>query len=960
MAHGIRRALWLLLMLAAAVRADTYQYDVFGQLRYIQRDDGSVIHFFYDAAGSLLSVMPGEPVDTFRVTGIDPDVIRRGEQGEFVISGSGLESAVVVSPGAFLAVGAMEAADEAITFELAAGTDAPLGPHDLLVNVPGFDPVPVQVTVHDAPPTLAVFPTPIAIPPDGQPYGFSLRLSRAVDDDVSATLYTLDPELQVAPEVVTIAAGSREVPFALSATAEGVYPLHVNGAGAELQFPVFVTSEYRGVYFAVAPEVGVHRAGEHSGPELSALLLAPPVGVNRGSVVDTITPHGLAVGEVHELLISGQGLDGADGLEFGPAGGLAVLSLQPAADGHSVRALVQVAGSAELGLRRANLLRAGAPYPWSRPEGGHVLISGPAPAIHALLPHYVERGGTASIRVLGENLQHATAIEVIPPTALSIAVTSIAGDGRELVLGVSALATAAQGPRVLVVHSPTGSTPTVAEPANTLWVTDRDPTVYSPLMAPQVGVIPGGAPPAPDLELTDWSPAVGVSFGAIALDRNPAAWARGGTFQFRVQGHGLGAVTAVEVLPAEGLDLGEVVIQGDGTGVELAVAVAPDAALGLRTLRLHTATGTVPFADPARERVRITDPPPEITGLKPSRVSTGTVTTLRVFGHNLDQVSRVYSIPHQDISFAGPALAGNGGEVTVSMAVDSGAVAGPRVIVLESPAGESSHVPTSANTLHVSSEALLLMEPLMAPAVGVRLGEDDDTPPAPDAVLALAPLVGVDIPVTPVPVEHEYLRVGPYVGVSRGPAVHGLTRSPLMAGASGTLDLTGVALDRLAEAVLLPLEAGVEVTAISVTADARAARLSLNIPASVEAGRYRLHLIDADGQPLPFANAALASIPVAAGAPVVESISPIVGQPGDTFTLIIRGRHLNLLEAIEFTPGQGMQLGTGAQVSADGTRIEVPLHVHEDAALGARTLRVHTAGGASEASSVPANTFTVF
>lgn len=954
--HGIVRIIGLLFLalLAFTAMAERYEYDPTGQLRSIVRDDGTTLNFVYDAAGNLLSVSPQAPEGAV-IHGIDPDTIRRGQSGSFVIDGIGLAGATVVSPTTDLAISDVAASESSISFQMSADLAAELGPRALNVLVPGEPSAQVSVEVLSAGPVLSVTPTPIAIPPDGQTYGYGLRLSEADTVDWTVALSVDSPDITVNPPSAVIPAGSLTAPFQLASATEGVYRLTIEANGHTQTLPVFVTSEYRGINFAVAPLVGVTLAGGGGSAEAEGIVTAPLVGVSVGPLVRAITPDALERGTTQALAFSGAGLATADALSVMPADGVSVLEVAADADGRRVVATVAVDAFAPLGTRRVKLLHQGMAYPaWD----DRVLVADPAPRITGLLPHYVERGESTRVRVSGENLAQATGVAVSPATYVSAAIESVAADGRSMWVQVGATALAAEGPRTLIVTTPSGASDGTPSPANTFWVTDRDPPLYTPIMAPLVGVNLGDGPVGPEVQATLVSPAVGVTLGSTITARSPAAWGRGQSIALGMLGQGLSGVDGLSVTPAAGVSIQGLAVGADGRSVTADITVAADAALGMRRLHLTRAGVAIPFATAELATVHITTPLPAVTGVSPNRVGPGSVQSLRVVGSHLGQVTAVTAVPGGGLSLGVPTLAADGGSLTVPLAVTDSATPGERAIVLHSPAGASSAVPTVANTVTVTENTPFTVSPLMAPLVGVTLGEAAGG--GSTEALIMAPLVGVRVGEGGPGGSTELGIHTPQVGVAIGPAVFTAQASPLHSGLNGTVDLTGVGLDAIATADLVPQGQGVIVTGIATAADGRSARLTVEVSPLAETGPYALALAATGGQPIPLADPAAAVVDVAAAPPVVESISPIVGRPGETMLLTIRGTDLHKPTAVRFSPADGITVGSQFSASADGRTVTVPIHVNEDAALGARTLRIFTPGGGSDAASTPANTFTVY
>jgi hypothetical protein len=97
-----------------------------------------------------------------------------------------------------------------------------------------------------------------------------------------------------------------------------------------------------------------------------------------------------------------------------------------------------------------------------------------------------------------------------------------------------------------------------------------------------------------------YAPRVGVALGPVATALLPATLSAGSSGELIVQGTRLSEVASAGVTPPDGVVLGALTVNAEGTELRFPITIAPAAAAGARTLRLFTGTGSaVPVFDPS-------------------------------------------------------------------------------------------------------------------------------------------------------------------------------------------------------------------------------------------------------------------------------------------------------------------------------------------------------------------------
>jgi hypothetical protein len=223
------------------------------------------------------------------------------------------------------------------------------------------------------------------------------------------------------------------------------------------------------------------------------------------------------------------------------------------------------------------------------------------------------------------------------------------------------------------------------------------------LAAPLVGVVVESTVVAEAVKTTAAAGAVGVVIGSVAQSISPNGWLQGDSGSITVRGQGLDRVVSVSLTPASGLLLGSPVVSADGSVLTISLAVAPDAALLPRRLRLGTIAGEVPFLSADAALVAIGSVP-TMTSLSPIVVEQGRSTNVLVRGSRLKGVSAAVFEPTAGIGVAGPlqwAQDALGETLTVPVLVDAAAPTGLRVLRLLVPGGSTPAPASPVNSITV-------------------------------------------------------------------------------------------------------------------------------------------------------------------------------------------------------------------------------------------------------------------
>jgi hypothetical protein len=330
--------------------------------------------------------------------------------------------------------------------------------------------------------------------------------------------------------------------------------------------------------------------------------------------------------------------------------------------------------------------------------------------------------------------------------------------------------------------------------------------------------------------------------------------------------------------------------------------------------------------------------------------------TLTLNGRNMQNASQLRLEPSTGITVTNLAVNGAGTQATATISAAPGAVTGPRALILTTSAGDSAVVLTAQNTVTLVNTILYNVTPVTSAPLGVLLESN-----APPATLSVGPFVAADVGVVletaPPGPPQETVRAT-IVGVAVGPFATGVQAPPLIPTSTGTLVISGVALNDVTTVQIVPAT-GVAVGSLVFAPDGTqvSAPLTLtNAPAGLRGvrvfrGSSRVEFIPA--------GAGLNTFRIGVGVPHIDSLTPILESRNHTFDLLIRGQNFQDATAVRAEPPVGLTFDPAMTINGTGSELTVRVIVAPDAPLGPRVIRVFTPGGGSTGAAEPSNTFTV-
>ncbi|MCR6480212.1 hypothetical protein NU688_28925 [Variovorax sp. ZS18.2.2] len=489
---------------------------------------------------------------------------------------------------------------------------------------------------------------------------------------------------------------------------------------------------------------------------------------------------------------------------------------------------------------------------------------------------------------------------------------------------------------------------------------------YEPVASALVGVMVGTETKPVLLQSVDGlaSPLVGVAFGTYAKQLTPAAAVVGTSLTLKVEGEGLGAVSAMQFVPADGLTVGIPSVSADGKLLSVSVVIDAAATKSTRRVILSSATGRVPFTTATGDQFVVAAPAPRIDFVNPNVVTAGqSAVKLSMGGQNLRDIQSLRFEPPQGVvAIDAPVANADGTQIDITVQTDADAKSGPRTVVVTTAGGESSVAPTPGNTFQVAREIGANYRDLSSPMVGVQVGAI--SVPQEQAVgPVISAQVGVMVGQAPAASGQSVDPVtSPLVGLVVGSGAFEMTPAAGSVGTSVNVVVQGTGLSSVTAVEMLPAN---NLTVSKVVANTAGTQLSFTVAIDAAADktvrRVVLKTSDPANPVVPFLLSAKSQFLVAAQLPVVDiSVTPqVVVADGPRVDLIVRGRNLRDVLGVRFVPPQGITaLGTPV-ANADGTSMLVSAQASADAKTGPRVLVVKTVAGESSEVSIPANTVQV-
>lgn len=654
-----------------------------------------------------------------------------------------------------------------------------------------------------------------------------------------------------------------------------------------------------------------------------AVTVVPP---KPPIVVEGVTPGSLRRGESRSFQVTGQNLAGANVTTT--AAGLTLSNVSTSAT--SMSFTLAALASATLGDQTLTFTN-----PASAAGSATVVVTvldlpptvvtSPAPV--AVPPDNVAR--LIKLRLSRSDVvEHGFAVSINNTNIATVspANVSIAAGQTEANLLVTGRAV---GQTVLTLVSPTLGTVTTP-----VFVTTEFSGLNTSFALPLGVVVTPPSSPSSSQSVEVASNLVGVALGHHLADVSPRVFTIGtGPLPLVISGAGLDSVTAVSLVPGDGVTLGTSAASPDGRQLTVPVTVAADAPLTVRQVVLSS-SGRILAMRPDADRIKIVRPVPIIEWVSPLFAQTGSSSaSLTVSGRNFQDLQGVGFVPGDGISVGSPAVNPDGTLITVSFSVAADAPLGPRVVTVSTLGGTSPALPSAANTLAVVHGTAQDITPVAAAPLGVML--DQVVPPA-----------------------SQTFGVWPSnVGVILGSAVTSIRPAAGAIDSNVTLSIQGAGLGGVTAVQLSP-STGLTVGTPQLAPDGNSLTVTLAVAADAPQTMRTVQVL-AGSQRLAFASVEDSLFRVTPPPPRIDSISPLWVQPGAApSTLTLVGTHFENASRVSILPPDGMTL-SAPSVDAAGTTATVTLAANAGAATGPRVVTLTTPAGETSSTPGAANTLTV-
>ena len=817
------------------------------------------------------------------------------------------------------------------------------------------------------PPTIAVEPTPIALPPDNKPHNITVRLSKP--DYRENTLYfsvSDTAKALVTPSSVVIPAGQTSTNIIIQPVQAGTVSLSVTSNNLQsVSVPIFITTDFRGVNTSYSPPVGIVVATDATQVTRQESAMSASVGITTGAVLTSTTPQGWIVGDNPTLSLYGENIPAGVQVSLTPNTGIVTGPVTVGSDGRLIQVSFDTASDAAIGPRKLTIKDAsGNPIAFTDPSKAVVQIMSGMPSIDSIEPLLAIPGSRVNLTIHGHYLNQGM-VSLFPAAGINVdsVQTQVSADGRLLtaVLDITAAATA--NSRIVQVTTPAGATPGVYSPANTFTVVNGLGGSITPIASGLVGVKVGDTTSPPtSLELQPASLAVGVLLGSAITEVSPNGGVIGSTATVTLHGTGLDTVTSVALQPAAGTTVGSPSVNESGTELIFRVQIDLNADLGGRLLVLESNGQPLVFMRPSDahflianqlgpvysgllspavrvlngENVPVYSPLPlqplsepvgvllgaGIGSVSPNVGVTGTETTLTLRGVGLQEITAVSLTPSAGVTVGSPQVNANGTELTVNLQIDANATLGTRRLsftatdhplpLVDANDGKfliSEPIPELDS---VSPQVLLAGQSTFAlTARGRRLTNI--------ASVRIDPAQGVTV-TGPYTSNADGTVLNFYATVAEG-AASGL-RTVIVTTAAGDSS----AVPQPANSIRIASQLGASYAGV------------LSTPVGVVVGGGPVN-------PEPGSRTvASAAVGVAINA-VAQTMKPDGWLQGASGNIGITGFGLDTVTAVSVAPATGITLGVPVSSEA-GTRLTIPVTVATDAPLVTRRLRLSTAGNA--------------
>ncbi len=199
----------------------------------------------------------------------------------------------------------------------------------------------------------------------------------------------------------------------------------------------------------------------------------------------------------------------------------------------------------------------------------------------------------------------------------------------------------------------------------------------------------------------------------------------------------------------------------------------------------------------------------------------------------------------------------------------------------------------------------------------------------------------------------------PLLGVTRGSVITGITPNALSIGSGPTsVIVSGMGLENITGITIVP-STGLTLGSITTATDGKSVTIPITVAQDAPPTLRQLILNGTD-KPYFSAGTGQHRLSITLPVPVITSIDPLFTVQGiSTMPFIVRGKNLDNLQNIQFTPAIGITVGASPVISPTGDTATTTIQITDDAVIGVRLVTVTTSGGTSSTTLNVSNTFRV-
>ncbi|MFZ1765609.1 MAG: RHS repeat domain-containing protein, partial [Candidatus Nitrotoga sp.] len=197
----------------------------------------------------------------------------------------------------------------------------------------------------------------------------------------------------------------------------------------------------------------------------------------------------------------------------------------------------------------------------------------------------------------------------------------------------------------------------------------------------------------------------------------------------------------------------------------------------------------------------------------------------------------------------------------------------------------------------------------------------------------------------------------PLVSVARGSLITGITPNALSIGSGPTsVIVSGIGLENVTGVEIIP-STGLTLGTVTTAANGKSVTIPITVAQDAPTTLRQLILNGAD-TPYFSAGPGQDRLSITLPVPIITSVDPLFGVLGTSnIPFIVRGKNLDSVQSIQFSPADGITVGASPVISATGDAASTSIQIAADATIGDRLVTVTTSGGTSSTTLNVSNTF---